>query len=125
MRQPAPMRVPSKAIAKITWTTRIAGESFGTRLLSEPADIVDQLIDLTVGKLLAESRHLAFAVADRVIDAFVRNAVLPFRARQIACMYVFPVERSGATVFAVTARAFAVVNRGRVIRGGRRSAQVA
>src|SRR6266478_7815542 len=102
MRRPAPTRVPSSVIAKMIWINRIAGESFGTRLLFEPADIVDQLIDLTVGKLLLESRHLAFAVADRVIDAFVRNAVLPFRARQIACMHVFAVERSGATVLAVT-----------------------
>src|SRR5436853_1727919 len=113
MRHPAQTRVPSKAIARMTWSTRIAGVSFGTRLLSEPADIVDQLIDLTVRELLLESRHLAFAVADRVIDAFVRNAVLPFRARQIACMVVFGVERSGAPVSAVTARAFAVVNRSR------------
>src|SRR6266478_3841717 len=108
MRRPAPTRVPSSVIAKMIWINRIAGESFGTRLLSEPADIVDQLIDLTVGKLFLESRHLAFAVADRVIDAFVRNAVLPFPARQIARMVMFSMERSGASVSAVTARAFVV-----------------
>src|SRR6267154_3722219 len=105
MRRPAPTRVPSSAIAKMIWINRIAGESCGTRLLSKAADIVDQLIDLTVGKLLLESRHLAFAVADRVIDTFVRNAVLPFSARQIARMLMFRVERSGAPVSAVTAGA--------------------
>src|SRR3989440_4574915 len=117
MRHPAPTRVLSRAIAKMTWTTRIAGVSFGTRLLSKPANIVDQLVDLTIRKLLLERRHLAFAVADRVIDAFVGNAVLPFRAGKITCVHVFCVERSGAPIFAVTARAFAVVNRGRVKRG--------
>src|SRR5205823_11132979 len=117
MRQPAPTRVPSSAIAKMIWINRIAGESFGTRLLLEPADIVDQLIYLTVRKFLLKSRHLAFAVADRVIDAFIRNAVLPFRARQIACMLMFGMQRSRAPVFAVTARAFAVENRGCVKRG--------
>src|SRR5882724_4568784 len=125
MRRPAPTKVPSSAIAKMIWINRIAGESCGTRLLSEPADIVDQLIDLTVGELLLESRHLAFAVADRVIDAFVRNAVLPFRARQIACMIMFSMERSGAPVLAVTARAFVVVNRRRVKRVGFRLTYVA
>src|SRR6266550_4317494 len=118
MRPPAQIRVPGRAIARITWTTRVAGESFGTRLLSEPADIVDQLIDLTVGKLLLESWHLAFAVADRVIDAFVRDAVLPFRARQIPRVMVSRVHRSRAPVSVVTACAFAVVNRGRVECGG-------
>src|SRR5437763_14345810 len=118
MRRPAPTKVPSSVIAKMIWINRIAGESSGTRLLSEPADIVDQLIDLTVGKLLLESRHLAFAVADRVIDAFIRNAVLPFSARQIPRVMVSRVHRSRAPVSVVTARAFAVVNRGRVKRGG-------
>src|SRR5437588_3972880 len=98
------------------WIARIAGDSFGTRLLSELADIFDQLIDLTVRKLLLESRHLAFAVADRVIDTFVRDAVLPFRVSKIACMLMFGVERFCAPVFAMTARTFAVVNRGRVKR---------
>src|SRR5258706_12193034 len=112
MRRPAPTRVPSNAIAKMIWINRVAGESFGTRLLFEPADILNQLIDLTVRKLLLESRHLAFAVADRVIDAFVRNTVLPFSARQITCMLMSRVERSGAPVSAMTARAFVVVNSG-------------
>src|SRR5437868_5763844 len=116
MRPPAQTRVPGRASARMTWATRIAGESFGTRLLSEPADIIDQLIDLTVGKLLLESRHLTFAVADRVIDAFVRDAFLPFRVGKIAGMFMFGVQRSRATIFAVTARAFAVKNRGRVKR---------
>src|SRR2546429_4031502 len=105
MRPPAQTRVPGRASARMTWATRIAGESCGTRLLSEAADIVDQLIDLTVGKLLLESRHLAFAVADRVIDAFVRNAVLPFSARQIPRVMVSRVHRSRAPVSVVTARA--------------------
>src|SRR5438067_5175912 len=117
MRQPAPTRMPSRAIAKMIWTNRIAGESFGMRLLSEPANIVDELIDLTVGKFFLESRHLAFAITDRVIDAFVRNAVLPFPARQIACVLMFSMERSRASISAVTTRAFVVVNRGRVKRG--------
>src|SRR5882724_703416 len=125
MRRPATTRVPTSAIAKMIWINRIAGESCGTRLLSEATDIVDQLIDLTVGKLLLESRHLAFAVADRVIDAFVRNAVLPFAARQISRLMVSCVQRSCASVSAVTARAFTVVNRGRVKRGRRRHANVA
>src|SRR2546427_8671460 len=118
MRHPAQTRVPSRAIARMTRSTRIAGVSFGTRLLPKPADIVDQLIDLTVREFLLERRHLAFAVADGVIDAFVRNAVLPFRARQIAGVLMFSVERSGAPVFAVTARAFAVENGGRFKRVG-------
>src|SRR6185369_10498049 len=125
MRRPAPTRVPTSAIAKMIWINRIAGESCGKRLLSEPADIVDQLIDLTVGKLLLESRHLALAVTDRVIDAFVRNAVLPFPGRQIACMFMSGVERSGPPVSAVTARTFVVVNRRRVERGRCRRTDVA
>src|ERR1044071_941856 len=84
----------------------------GPHLFFESTHEGDERFDLRVRELLAEGRHLAAPVRNRVVEALVRDALLPGGVRQVARAVELRLESFGPAVLAVTRRAL-VLEEGR------------